>query len=82
MYAIRSYYAVIMLSVAAIATWRTRRPPAGRVLLLALVSVLLLDPWAVLSAGFWLSFGAVSALMLVLAGRVGPMGRAMQFLRT
>jgi len=81
-YGIPVMRAVIMLSVAAIATWRTRRPPAGRVLLLALVSVLLLDPWAVLSAGFWLSFGAVSALMLVLAGRAGPMGRAMQFLRS
>ena len=26
----------------------------------ALLLVLLLDPWAVLAAGFWLSFGAVA----------------------
>jgi competence protein ComEC len=81
-YGIPVMRAVVMLSVAAIAAWRTRRPPAGRVLLLALASVLLLDPWAVLSAGFWLSFGAVSALVLVLAGRVGPTGRVLQFVRS
>jgi len=81
-YGIPVMRAVIMLSVAALAGWCTRRPASGRVLLLALVSVLIVDPWAVLSAGFWLSFGAVAALMLVLAGRALPMGRAAQFLRS
>jgi competence protein ComEC len=32
--------------------------------------VLLLDPWAVLAAGFWLSFGAVALIMYVTVGRV------------
>jgi len=32
-------------------------------LLLSAVVVLLLDPWAMLSTGFWLSFGAVTVLM-------------------
>ncbi|MBL4820954.1 MAG: DNA internalization-related competence protein ComEC/Rec2 [Gammaproteobacteria bacterium] len=43
-------------------------------LLLALVVVLLLDPFAALGAGFWLSFLAVAGLLLVFAGefQVGP----------
>jgi len=81
-YGIPVMRAVIMVLIAALAMWRTRRPPALRVLLLALVGVLLVDPWAVLSAGFWLSFGAVSALMLVLSGRAGRTGRVGQFLRS
>lgn len=36
------------------------------VLAVAAVVVLLIDPWAVLSIGFWLSFGAMLALILVL----------------
>ncbi|MCC6658720.1 MAG: DNA internalization-related competence protein ComEC/Rec2, partial [Rhodocyclaceae bacterium] len=39
---------------------------------LALLLVLLADPWAVLAAGFWLSFGAVGLLFYVSAGRLAP----------
>jgi competence protein ComEC len=42
------------------------------VLALALMLVLLLDPWAVLAAGFWLSFGAVALLFLSVAGAWAP----------
>ena len=42
----------------------------SRVLALALLLVLLLDPWAVLAAGFWLSFGAVALLFYIGAGRL------------
>ncbi|QID17857.1 DNA internalization-related competence protein ComEC/Rec2 [Nitrogeniibacter mangrovi] len=63
--------ALIMLLVAAVALWRSQRPAAGRVLALAAALVLVIDPWAVLSAGFWLSFGAVAALVLGLSGRRG-----------
>jgi hypothetical protein len=55
-----------------------RRPPLGardgRVAgaALALLLVLLLDPWAVLAAGFWLSFGAVALLFHIGSGRLGP----------
>ena len=73
--------AVIMLLVAAIAVFSARRVAAGDVLALALGGVLIFDPWAVVSGGFWLSFGAVAALLLVLAGRHGPMGSAAKFLR-
>jgi competence protein ComEC len=44
----------------------------SRVLSLALLAVLLLDPWAVLAAGFWLSFGAVALLFYIGSGRLGP----------
>jgi competence protein ComEC len=38
----------------------------------ALFAVLLIDPWAVLSAGFWLSFGAIAAILWATFGRVAP----------
>jgi len=44
---------------------------SSRNLALALLIVLLLDPWAVLAAGFWLSFGAVALLLHISAGRIG-----------
>jgi competence protein ComEC len=54
-----------MLAVAALALLSGRRVGGGRILLLALTGVLLLDPWAVLAPGFWLSFGAVAALIWI-----------------
>ncbi|WP_156836583.1 DNA internalization-related competence protein ComEC/Rec2 [Marinobacter daepoensis] len=42
--------------------------------ILALMAVLLLDPFAPLDQGFWLSFGAVAVLLLVFSGRVGSTG--------
>ncbi len=60
-----------MLSVVAIALWLGRAGNAFSVLGLALLAVLLPDPWAVLSPGFWLSFGAVAVIMYVGSGRVG-----------
>lgn len=61
----RTFY---MLAVVALALWSGRRVAASSVLALALLVVVLLDPWAVLSAGFWLSFGAVAAILYA-AGR-------------
>ncbi|MDQ7990758.1 MAG: DNA internalization-related competence protein ComEC/Rec2 [Candidatus Dactylopiibacterium sp.] len=58
----RTFY---MLLVAACALWLGRQAGASRVMAVALLCVLVVDPWAVLSAGFWLSFGAVGALLLV-----------------
>ncbi len=46
-----------------------RRAMPWVVLALALAVVLLFDPWAVTSAGFWLSFGAVALLFYAGAGR-------------
>ncbi len=51
-----------MVTVVAIALWSGRIASPARTLALALAVVLLFDPWAVLSAGFWLSFGAVALI--------------------
>ncbi len=61
-----------MLLVAAWALWRGWFGAGSRVLAIALGVVCLLDPWAPLSAGFWLSFGAVALLLLVGTTRSGP----------
>lgn len=61
---------LIMLAVLALALLGGREVVGSRVLALALLCVLLFDPWAVLSAGFWLSFGAVGVLMYLLGGRL------------
>ncbi len=60
-----------MLSVVALALWSGRNLGVSRTLLLALLAVLLLDPWAVLSTGFWLSFGAVALLFYIGSARLG-----------
>ena len=60
-----------MLSVVALALWSGRNFGASRILLLAMAAVLLLDPWAVLATGFWLSFGAVAVLLFVGGARLG-----------
>lgn len=54
-----------MLSVVLAAAWSRLRVSAGRVLAFAAAAVTLLDPWAPLAAGFWLSFGAVAILLRV-----------------
>lgn len=53
----------LMLCVLAFA--HVSRLPLGpwRVLLLAATAVVILDPWALLASGFWLSFGAVAVLL-------------------
>lgn len=57
--------------LASVATAVMLRIPlsASRVLSVAAVLVTVLDPWAPLAPGFWLSFGAVAVLMLAGAGR-------------
>ncbi|MFC5510276.1 DNA internalization-related competence protein ComEC/Rec2 [Massilia jejuensis] len=60
-----------MLAVVAAALWMGRTTSVSRILCLALGLVVLLDPWAVLWPGFWLSFGAVGAILYAGLGRVG-----------
>ena len=71
-FAVPAQRTLYMLGVVAAARLWGRELPASRVLLLALLLVLLLDPWAVLAAGFWLSFGAVALLFHIGSGRLGP----------
>jgi competence protein ComEC len=61
-----------MLSVVALALWMGRLAAVSHVLCTALGVVVLLDPWAVLWPGFWLSFGAVAVILFAGHGRIGP----------
>ncbi len=70
-FAVPAQRTLYMLAVVAIALWTQRSVSASRVLALALLLVLLLDPWAVLAAGFWLSFGAVAVLFYIGGSRLG-----------
>ncbi|MDR3213385.1 MAG: DNA internalization-related competence protein ComEC/Rec2 [Azoarcus sp.] len=65
--------ALVMLAAAALAMTARRETSARNVLTLALAVVLAFDPWATLAAGFWLSFGAVAAILLTVGGRVAPL---------
>ena len=71
-YAVPAQRTLYMLAVVAVALWTRRIVAPSRVLALALLLVLLVDPWAVLAAGFWLSFGAVAVLFYIGGGRLGP----------
>jgi competence protein ComEC len=69
-FAVPAQRTVFMLAVVAIALWTRRATAAGPVLATALLVVLIIDPWAVLAPGFWLSFGAVAIIMLVSVNRL------------
>ncbi len=56
-FAVPAQRTLYMLLVAALAMASGRIVAPSRTLCLALLVVLLIDPWAVLAAGFWLSFG-------------------------
>lgn len=62
---------VIMIGVVMLALLRQRHRASGQMLLTALLCVLLYDPLAVLNSGFWLSFGAVAAILFGMNQRVG-----------
>ncbi|MES2772248.1 MAG: DNA internalization-related competence protein ComEC/Rec2 [Pseudomonadota bacterium] len=69
-FAVPTQRTLYMLSVVALALCSGRNWGVSRILLFALLLVLLLDPWAVLAAGFWLSFGAVALLFFVGTARL------------
>ncbi|HEY2335850.1 MAG TPA: DNA internalization-related competence protein ComEC/Rec2 [Burkholderiales bacterium] len=58
----RTFY---MVSVVALALWSGRIAAPSRTLALALAAVVAFDPWAPLSPGLWLSFGAVGIIFYV-----------------
>ncbi len=62
--------AVIMVLVAMLGLLLDRRSVPSRLLALALIGVLVANPLAVGSAGFWLSFGAVGWLLFAFTGRL------------
>ncbi|WP_229205789.1 DNA internalization-related competence protein ComEC/Rec2 [Duganella sp. Leaf126] len=59
-----------MLTVVAVALWCNRLSDFSHVLCTALGVVVVIDPWAVLWPGFWLSFGAVAVIVYATAGRI------------
>ncbi len=61
-----------MVGAVAAALWLNRNFSLGQLLSIALLGVLVPDPWAVLSPGFWLSFGAVALILYVTAHRLRP----------
>ncbi|HKW36747.1 MAG TPA: DNA internalization-related competence protein ComEC/Rec2 [Burkholderiales bacterium] len=67
-FAVPAQRTLYMVGVVAAALWLGRATSASRVLAAALFVVLLLDPWAVLSPGFWLSFAAVAVIFHVSSG--------------
>jgi len=70
-FAVPAQRTVYMLAVIAAALWLGLFESPSVVLCAALLVVVVLDPWAVLAPGFWLSFGAVAVIMYVTAGRIG-----------
>lgn len=64
----RTFY---MLMILGLSLWFGRQYRAIDVLAFALLVVVLIDPWAVNAAGFWLSFGAVALITFAFNGRIG-----------
>lgn len=80
-FAVPTRRAFLMLMIIAIALWSDRRVSLPAVLVCALVIVVVLDPWAVIAAGFWLSFGAIALIALVTFGRIGKLGAITGWIR-
>ncbi|WP_207001104.1 DNA internalization-related competence protein ComEC/Rec2 [Trinickia mobilis] len=62
--------ALWMLTIVSLAFVSGRSVAPSLVLAWALAIVLIADPWAVVTPGFWLSFCAVAAILLVVHGRL------------
>ena len=78
-FALPTVRALLMLTVAlaTIVLRRRARPVEG--LATAAVAVLLFDPLAPLAASFWLSFGAVAAILYLVTGRLAPLARTQRW---
>ena len=69
-FAVPAQRALIMLTVVMLSIFWRHKVQSSQILSLALLSVLLLDPVAVLSPGFWLSFAAVVIISVAASGRL------------
>ncbi len=63
---------LLMLAVATLGLWMGLPGTAGIVWVWALAAVLVVDPWASIAPGFWLSFGAVGLLLYAGTNRLTP----------
>ncbi len=78
-FAIPTQRALVMLLVF-VAGYLLRRPPRpSQALAMSLLLVVLWDPLAVLTSGFWLSFCAVAVIFFGTAGRVGKIAWLQQW---
>jgi competence protein ComEC len=66
--------ALVMVGVAMLAVLAGRQTRPAQVLCLAVLAVLLVDPLALLAAGWWLSFWAVALILYTTSGRLGGEG--------
>jgi competence protein ComEC len=73
-YSVPTQRTLVMLAVVALCVLADRHTSPSRVLARAVLAVIFLDPWAVLSPGFWLSFGAVGAIFYAVSLRTGRPG--------
>jgi competence protein ComEC len=65
---------MIMITMVAVALLLRRRVGVADALSLGAIAVLLFDPLAPLAVGFWLSFGAVAAILLATTGGLAKAG--------
>ena len=63
-----------MVGVVSFALWTGRNPRSFDIWWWALFIVLLIDPMAPYTPGFWLSFGAVAAILYAMGNSVGLLG--------
>jgi competence protein ComEC len=70
---------MIMIALVAIALLLRRRVGPADALAVGALAVLVLDPLAPLAAGFWLSFGAVAAILLTSTGALTRVGTVAGF---
>jgi competence protein ComEC len=70
-----------MVAIVAAALWSGRIASPWRTLALALAVIVLMDPWAPLAPGLWLSFGAVLLIFYAGVGWAAPGAKAAQWVR-
>ena len=73
-FAIPAQRSALMIAIATLAIVSQRNTSPYNILAVALFTALMFDPLVVLSAGFWLSFVAVSLIIYVIAGRLKKPG--------
>ena len=61
---------LIMLMTFSVALLLNKRVPMSYVLTVAVLLVVLLDPWAIIAPGFWLSFSAVAFITYTVVNRL------------
>lgn len=80
-FAIPTQRALIMLAAGLGTLILRRRPAPAETAATALIGVIVFDPLAPMAPGFWLSFGAVAAILWIVCGRMGPARRLAELAR-